>query len=45
MEGLAQGIDATVRLCFFLIIVAVPLALWKLFDIAYWLFHHVHISF
>ena len=45
MGGIGEGIDALVQLCLFLLVVAVPLALWKLVDITFWLFHHVHISF
>lgn len=26
-------------------LVLLPLGLWKIFDICWWLFHHVHISF
>lgn len=45
MGGIGEGIEALIQLFLFLLVVAVPLALWKLFDIAYWLFYHVHISF
>lgn len=32
------------NLCKFLIIFAVPLALWKLIDIAIWIFSHININ-
>ena len=48
MWGLAEGIDTLIKnmqRALIAAIVMVPLAIWKLIDIATWLYHHVHITF
>ena len=40
-SDLGPAIDATVRFCFIMFLTAVPLAIWKLIDIAIWVYSHL----
>lgn len=44
MGGFGEGIEALIKFCTWFVPIAGALAAWKLFDIAIWLFHHIHIS-
>jgi hypothetical protein len=45
MDGSAfRGIGDAIFYLFIVACVAIPLAVWKLVDIAIWLFHHIHWS-
>lgn len=41
---LGDAIVGALRLMFWLLVAAIPLAIWKLVDIAIWLFSHVSVS-
>lgn len=38
-------IDDVIKLLFYVAIVTVPLALWKLIDIAIWCFEHIKVAY
>lgn len=40
LDGLASGLAILGVVC----LVAVPLALWKLCELGYWLYTHIHIA-
>lgn len=42
---LGNAIDAVIKFMFALLIIFVPLGLWKLIEIAVWLYSHFSISF
>jgi hypothetical protein len=46
MQGMFDGIVELIMTLFVLCIIFVPLGIWKLVDIAIWLWHHfsIHIS-
>lgn len=45
MDGnMFAGLDALMRLCFTALTISVPLAIWKVIDIAIWIWNHVEVS-
>ena len=44
-SGIGRAIDATIKFSFGALCVSVPLAIWKLVDIAVWLYSNVQIEF
>ncbi|QDP49075.1 MAG: hypothetical protein Unbinned4811contig1001_20 [Prokaryotic dsDNA virus sp.] len=45
MEVMVAGLDQLIKAMFAVLIVSVPLGLWKLIDIAVWIFDHVSVDF
>lgn len=45
MGGIGDAIEAMFKLLIFLIIFAVPLAIWKLVEIIIWVYNHFSVSF
>ena len=43
-EGIGKGVDALFKMMLWLLIVFVPLGLWKLIEIIYWLYTHITIG-
>lgn len=43
-NDMGDAVVGAFRLMFWLLVAAVPLALWKLVDIGIWLFSHISIS-
>lgn len=44
MGGIGNAIDALWKLLLFLIIFALPLAIWKLVEIIIWIYNHISFS-
>ena len=44
MNGLGDALQALITAFIVLLVVAAPLALWKLIDIAVWLYNHVGVT-
>ena len=44
MIGLGEAIQALFTMIIVLLVVAVPLALWKLIDVAIWLYNHIEVA-
>ncbi len=44
-DGIGKMIEAMMFMIGFSILVLLPLALWKLWDIIYWLWTHINIDF
>lgn len=43
-SDLGKGPEVITSCVFFVFVVCVPLALWKITDILFWLWSHVHVS-
>jgi hypothetical protein len=43
-SDIGPAIDATVRCVFILFVTTVPLAIWKLVDIALWVYSHLEVG-
>ncbi len=43
-SGIGDGFVGLFYLFVGIVCVTVPLALWKLFDICYWMYQHVHVG-
>lgn len=41
--GMFDGLDVLLKTAFWTLVIAVPLALWKVGELVWWLFHHVSI--
>ncbi len=44
MNDLGDAIQALITMIIVLLVVAVPLALWKLIEIAIWLYDHIEVA-
>jgi hypothetical protein len=44
VSGYGDAVDALVWGCAIMLFISVPLAIWKLIDIAIWLYHHIHVT-
>jgi hypothetical protein len=44
MGDMFRGLEELLGCLFIILVVSVPLGIWKIVDIIYWLYHHVHIS-
>ena len=44
MIGLGEAIRAMFTIILVLLVVAVPLALWKLIEVAIWLYDHIEVA-
>lgn len=43
-SGIFAGIDTVINTIMIILVISVPLGLWKLVDIGVWLYHHVSIG-
>ena len=44
MNSLGDAIQALITMIIVLLVVAVPLALWKLIEVAIWLYGHIEVT-
>lgn len=42
--GMFDGIGVFINVALVALAISIPLAVWKLVDLVWWAFHHVHIS-